>query len=255
MDISLVIPVSNDSKIDECLKSINKEVETIVVLNKPSKEVNRIIKKWKKKNKKFELKVIKLKNKNVSKARNMGARKTKYNKILFLDSDCTLEKNCLNEINKRLDNYEIVKGKVIIGKREQNILKDDFFTPNLGIRKNVFKKLNGFDEKIKIAEDYELSLRINNSRFSRTQTPKAIVYHPDIRKFFRGIKTFYKLGIGYSVIDRKNKNRNCLKRATSVLGLRKIISIESPKEKFRRFFVLPWRIIGYFYGRIKYKYV
>jgi glycosyltransferase involved in cell wall biosynthesis len=248
MKLSVVIPVSNDIKINQCLKSINERVEVIIVLNKPSKEVLDIIDKWQNSRNKFYLTILNTKSQGISLARNLGVERAKNEKILFIDADCILDKKCIEIMDKRLSDYDIVKGEFIVGNKPQTRPEDDYFTPNLGIRKNVFYKLGRFDENLSFAEDYDLSLRISKSKFSRMFEPKAIVYHPDLRKIMLSIRRFFKFGKNYYLIDQKNKNHECLKRSLTTWNYTFLFKRgEDMKNKLRSFLAFHSRLIGYIY--------
>ncbi|MFH1501368.1 MAG: glycosyltransferase [archaeon] len=251
MKLSVIIPVSRDIRINKCLSSISNNVEVIVVLNDPSEEVKGIVYKWKKK--KRLLKVFEIAEKNVSKARNFGVKKARYENVLFMDSDCVFDKKCLEIIDSRLKKYGIVHGVVMNGDKPRSRVEGDWFTPNLGIRKKVFSKLGGFDEGVRYTEDYDLSIRINESGFSKVFEPRAVVHHPKLRFWTEYARMWFTYGIGYSQIDRKYDNSFCLKRAVSIMGIRKLIKRESFRKKSARIFMGPVRLLGYAYERLKFK--
>ncbi len=255
MKLSIIIPVSTDLKIDGCLKSINKDVEVVVVLNRPSKEVENLIKKWRMRKKRFYLKIISTKNKGISLARNIGVEKAKNEKILFIDADCILDKRCIGIINKRLNKYDVVKGEFVVGNKPQTRPSEDYFTPNLGIWRDVFFKLGKFDENLTYAEDYDLSIRISKSKFSKIFEPEARIYHPDIRKILISIKRFFKFGENYYLIDQKNRNYQCLRRAITTWNYFHLFKKEeNVKNKIREFLAFHSRLIGYLYGALNFNF-
>lgn len=96
--ISIIIPAHNEENyIGNTLKSIKnqnfKDYEVIVVCNGCTDNTEKIAKK-------HTSKVYNLKEGHVSKARNYGAKKSKYNKLIFLDADIHLTEGTLEKISK-----------------------------------------------------------------------------------------------------------------------------------------------------------
>ncbi|MBP8591202.1 glycosyltransferase family 2 protein [Candidatus Shapirobacteria bacterium] len=126
MKISVVIPVYNEeAMISSCLDSLinqnyPKENYEIVVVNDGSTDSTlRVIKKEIKKAKKLgiELRCIDLeKNSGRIIARETGAKKAKFNNLLFIDSRCQADKNLLAEI-KKID-YQPIVGNALIDKNK-----------------------------------------------------------------------------------------------------------------------------------------
>ena len=90
--ISFIIPAYNEEKyIKNTLKKIPKKFEAIVVCNGCSDNTHKISKKYTKK-------VYNLNKKNVSLARNYGAKKAKNKILVFLDADTIINENLIKKI-------------------------------------------------------------------------------------------------------------------------------------------------------------
>ena len=117
-----------------------------------------------------------------SKARNKGAERATTPFILFMDADMMiLDTNLLQEcmdiiMNERLDllttKVRTTNGKYNYVFRTFDLIQGitRYITPFcLGgfmlIRKSTFNTLNGFDEEVKVAEDYLLSKQIKTNKF------------------------------------------------------------------------------------------
>ena len=165
--ISVIIPAYNEGRyIAKTLNSIKKQDfnhELIVVCNGCTDNTDKIAKK-------YTNRVFNLKEKNVSKARNYGAKKSKGEILVFLDADTCLSNNCLEIINESLNSSVVIgtcKGipdsKKLIYRILLGIKNSLYLTPwvngILFCKKDVFKKINGFNENIKIREYRDLIKR------------------------------------------------------------------------------------------------
>ena len=124
-----------------------------------------------------------------SQQRNMGIRAASGEFIVFLDSSCQPKVDWLNIL------YSFIKGQrhVIIasqiesmGRRSiyginktQEIIEVKESTANgLGMEKNIFDVIGGFDEKFSYGEDTDFSWRANDAGYKIFLNPKAIISHP-----------------------------------------------------------------------------
>lgn len=99
---SIIIPVYNVEKyIGKCLESVMnqtyKDYEVIVVNDGTKDNSMEIVKQ-------YPVKIIEQENQGLSAARNAGVKKATGEYLIFLDSDDSIEKNLLKEINKSLKN-------------------------------------------------------------------------------------------------------------------------------------------------------
>ena len=69
------------------------------------------------------------------------------------------------------------------------------------IKSKTFQKLGGFDEEIKIAEDYQFSKQIKPKKFGRINN---VVFTPPRRFENKGLVYMVKLFLG-SLFNHKNK--------------------------------------------------
>lgn len=155
--ISVIIPAYNEEGyIEKTLKSLQrqtfKEFETIVICDSCTDETEEIAKK-------YGCKTARIKARNVSKARNMGAELAKNQTFVFLDSDTTMSEDTLEKISK-LEGVGVCKAKPDNGKLKARLYMK---LKNLQLRywgctglifcdKEVFKKVGGFDENLKKGE-------------------------------------------------------------------------------------------------------
>jgi len=157
MDFSVIIPAHNEEKyIEKTLKSLPKSAEKIVICNGCTDITEKIAKKFSK--------VISISEPNVSKARNEGAKKATGNILIFLDADTVIKsENFLDEIKKTLNNSvvgttkSISNSKSLRAKLAMNFKNLFLWTGwSSGIifcKKEMFEKVNGFNESLTKKED------------------------------------------------------------------------------------------------------
>jgi glycosyltransferase involved in cell wall biosynthesis len=154
-----------------------------------------------------------------SKARNNGFKLVTTPYVLFMDADVFLldPKILLRSIIK-IDRYHLnlVTTKFRSDNGNYNYVYKTFdfiqliskwSTPFcLGgfmlVRSETFKEIGGFDEEIKVAEDYIFSKQIKPKKFGRI---KNIVYTPPRRFENKGVMYMLKLMI-FSFFNQKNKS-------------------------------------------------
>lgn len=153
-----------------------------------------------------------------AKARNNGFKVTKTPYVLFMDADVFLLdpkvlKRSLIKIMKY--NLDLVTAKFRSDNGNYNYVYKVFdliqglskwSTPFcLGgymlVRSETFKSIGGFDEEIKVAEDYMFSKQIKPKKFGRI---KNIVYTPPRRFENKGVMYMLKLMLS-SFFNHKNK--------------------------------------------------
>ena len=150
-------------------------------------------------------------------ARNNGAKLVNTPYILFLDADIHINnkdliKICLDKIIKK--NYDLItcKMKTLTGEHNWVYRVFDFFQWISSFSKpfalggfmlfktETFRKLNGFNEKDKIAEDYHLSSKINPRKF---KIVNLYVHTPNRRFSKKGV--YYMIKLAWrSWINRNN---------------------------------------------------
>jgi GT2 family glycosyltransferase len=122
---------------------------------------------------------------NRARARNAGARVTDAPLLAFLDADCVPDPGWLDALTACLAQHELVGGQTIVEggfdgawrlRQRQTIEQQGWSgAGNLGIRRELFDRLSGFDERfVHAAEDVDLCLRAGAIAYC----PEAIVRHP-----------------------------------------------------------------------------
>jgi glycosyltransferase involved in cell wall biosynthesis len=137
-------------------------------------KTKKVINKFKKS---LKIRIINSKKRNISFQRNLGLKNSRYEQVLFLDADTKFDdnflENSLSEIKTK--NLNIAGARLYPDSR--NILDQFFFLlfriystalhKHIGLNgcciftlKSLHNKVNGFDESIKVSEDYDYTKRL-----------------------------------------------------------------------------------------------
>lgn len=218
---SLVIPTfGRPDEVDEFLQSLTlqkyRNFEVIIADGTPKKSLEEVANKYKGK---VPFTFLYEEYLPVSDARNRGAEMANGEYLIFLDSDCIIPPDYLLKVDEALaiNNYDLFGGpdaadhnftpvqKAISysmtslfttggirgGKKHIGIFHPRGF--NMGMKKSVFEKVNGYDVNFKCAEDIDLSIRILQQGYKSGLITDAYVYHKrrtDFKKFFKQVFRF-----------------------------------------------------------------
>ena len=253
LELTLVICVADDIRIKNVLETVDEYCEVIVVLNGATEKVTEIVNSFYESDK-FELKVITIPERNLSKSRNYGIENAKYNKVVFYDSDCIIIPGSLRKFSELLEEYLLVDGKVFF-KRDTFSSKIISFTremgipgyalcPAIGINKKIKSKIGNyfFDNDIQWIEDSELNIRATKSKIKVGLIEEVTCVHDNLT-FKQDLKSAYRYGYGVKKAAKKNLHK---KRPTANWNL--IIPIMK-KNVISGFYYFLWNIIyciGYY---------
>jgi len=188
-DLAIIIPTLNEEKyIGKLLSSIldqSVQPKELVIVDAFSKDKTKeVVLSFK--SKLPQLKFFQIPKSTISRQRNYGARKTNSPNLLFLDADALLKipttlETYLSEVQEKNPDIAVCfnlplssywKNKVYFAITNSVI----FFTQktwpvspatNMYVKRTTFKKVNGFDENVRIGEDVQLIQKIikNKGKF------------------------------------------------------------------------------------------
>ena len=202
MKYSIIIPVFNSQEtIEQCLNSIKNfynenKMEVIVCDNQSNDNTAEIIKK-------FPFKIIQNdKKKSASSTRNLGAINSKYENLIFIDSDCVVPKNLIFILE---NTHNFTNAKCIAGNFSPKNIYDNFFSlyktsyahlklknkkKNISnaaimfIKKKYFLEVGKYDENLISMEDDEFSIRFQAFGYEILFNPMLQVDHHKKYTFF-----------------------------------------------------------------------
>lgn len=102
MKLTVAIICSNDHLIKKCIDSIPQKTPIITILNYPDDYVLKTVRNDKR------IQMYRCDERNLGKLRQLAVDKCKTPAICFVDSDCIVEKDTINIVEKELENYYAV---------------------------------------------------------------------------------------------------------------------------------------------------
>jgi len=216
--VSIVVTVKNEAKsIAELLDSLvvqEKPFEIIIVDANSSDGTQEIVKDYAKRYEQIKLFVH---EGSRGEGRNFGVNKAKGDIIAFTDGGCKADKNWLKELRKKFaESFDVVAGKTIDVGPFQNIIKRvemrykgyDVTYPscNLAYKRELFKKIGGFDTRFITAEDIDLNLRAVDADAKIGYNENAIIYRQTAENIISFIKQSFWYGYGRKQLSIKHKN-------------------------------------------------
>ena len=204
MRYSIIVPAYNTEKyIDKCLKSIfsntYKNFEVIIVNDGSTDKTEDIINKYIKKY--DNIIYIKQKNMGLSLARNNGVKKATGDYLLFIDSDDYVEKNLLENINKNIDDLDVLRYQL-------NIVFNDKIIPYEEKEFNVTDGIDAFEKIVKYKFIEMAALYVINRKYylDNNFMFEKDVYHEDYGLLPLVIATAKKVKsinyLGYNYVQR-----------------------------------------------------
>ena len=204
MKYSIIVPAYNTEKyIDKCLKSIfsntYKNFEVIIVNDGSTDKTEDIINKYIIKY--DNIIYIKQKNMGLSLARNNGVKKATGDYLLFIDSDDYVEKNLLENINKNIDDLDVLRYQL-------NMVFNDKIIPYEEKEFNVTDGIDAFEKIVKYKFIEMAALYVINRKYylDNNFMFEKDVYHEDYGLLPLVIATAKKVNsiiyLGYNYVQR-----------------------------------------------------
>jgi GT2 family glycosyltransferase len=204
MKFSVIISGHDDyvEKLRNCLESIEtcgeRGIEIILVLSGP------VLSSFKKIRREHDncRTIYSRKTLSPSKARNAGAKKANGDWLVFIDSDCIISKAYFSELRKSITAKappDCIVGKVLstdntllgrfeefehaqslrkyLYEREGRTFAKICVGANMAIKRNLFRHVGGFGEKLNSAEDRELGARLFLNGYDIEYLDKLTAHH------------------------------------------------------------------------------
>lgn len=210
MELSVVVCVSDDMRVVKTLNSITENCQVVVVLNGSTDEVRLAVKKF---YNKLDLKIIEIPERNLSKARNIGTIESKYDKVVYYDSDCVLVPGALVNFERLLEEYDLVDGcvkflsdtkqsKVVSAMRSMGVT-GMALCPAMGLNKRIIDKIGFyFDEEIQWIEDSELNRRAMKCNIPIGKIEEVTCIHDNLT-YRQDLRSARRYGTGAKIATKR----------------------------------------------------
>lgn len=218
--ISIIIPVYNSAAtIRACLDAISIQsyspdsYEIIVVDNGSKDDTVKIATD-------YPVTILSKPDGTISSVRNFGASNANGEILAFIDSDCVVGVDWLNEVVKAIKpsnvgaagsgyltpiNYTWVEKAWLLELEGSPFFTESLPGGNTAVKTNVFSEIGGFDEDLTTSEDWDLCARIVEAGYD-------IVYSPAIKNVHLGNSKSIKQLVakeywyGKNILDHAKKN-------------------------------------------------
>lgn len=194
MKISVIIPSTDAQKAKKTYRSIqlqaNAKADEIIIVGRNLDDLVRVLGES-----------VKIINNptwiNAATARNLGAKFAKGDALFFIDDDCIASTNWIELNIKALfgaQDIGAVLGRILGGSDryfarctdlsgfwvQQNATRryvNSGYAASLGIRRDLFNRLGGFDPTKDMVEDCDLYARICSAGYKVLYEPQVVIYH------------------------------------------------------------------------------
>ncbi|MDD5022726.1 MAG: glycosyltransferase [Candidatus ainarchaeum sp.] len=240
MKISILIASKDEEKyIEKCLDSLieqdfpKNEYEILVIDGKSKDRTREIVNEIIKKNKKSNIRLLHNEKIIPPAAWEVGLENARGEFILIFGSHSTAPKDFLKKnwetwekYNKKISDLAGVGGRYIIKEFENftqklgYVLLNSFFSGSSGhkriettretktivfgmYKKEIIKKIGGFDDDLKIGGDLEINLRLNKLRYKLITNPNIEFDYYPRSDFKKMLKQIWNYGIAKGLFLRK----------------------------------------------------
>ncbi len=200
--MAIVIPVADDIRLQDCLGSINEDVEVVISMNGSTEQIKEITRK-------SGRRYCELPDRNLGAALDEGIKTAKSERVLLMDSDCVFDPGTINLLFHGLDDHMLAKGRVLFertGYVSSLVAKTREYTtsaevsaykPPLAMRKSVADLMGGYfyDRDVHWVEDSEFDGRVRRFGIPINYLPEATIRHPPLT-FFTDLRSAFRYGIG-----------------------------------------------------------
>jgi glycosyltransferase involved in cell wall biosynthesis len=222
LDLAIIIPTLNEEHyIGQLLDSIVSQTvlpKEIVVVDANSQDKTILEIEKRQKQALSQLKYYQIPKYTISRQRNLGVKKTTAQNLLFLDADMVFYQTdslikFYEEIQKKKAGFAIPKILPISQKKRDLFLyslhngipklfkpfKPLATTQCLFVKRDLFNQVGGFDEEIKVAEDFEFISRLQKANGKFVILKKTVVYN-SVRRLDKDGRLKYVGLLGISLL-------------------------------------------------------
>jgi len=204
-NVSIIIPTYNEeANLAQCLESLDnlnyphERIEIIVVDNGSTDRTREIARN-------FNVKLYQAENKYIAGLRNLGVQQASGEIIAFVDADCIVAEDWLQQASNYFDNPHIAawgspalppfdlswvqKTWYLVRSKKHIIQEVDWLeSMNFFMRKKQFLEINGFNEALVTCEDVDISYRLQGKGKIISDMSIKVIHHGEaatVKEFFK----------------------------------------------------------------------
>ena len=202
LDLSVIIKCGADSRVFDCISSIDCDPEIIVSTTRSPSIERRL--------EEMGIPYCIAPPGNIGLTCNLGIAKSNHAKLIIMDSDATFAPGAIRLLYDALDKSLVAKpqivyqtddttlGNHIVAKSRDyiNRLGVRAFAPGLGLRRELEEQIGSFFHNgVRWAEDAELDYRLRCHQVPIRYVPEAVIYHSPVH-IKHDIRAAFRLGYG-----------------------------------------------------------
>ena len=228
--VSIIIPTKNEEKvIAKCLtalQNLNTPTDDYEVIIADNSSLDRTVKIAEQ----FNVRIVNIDSQrtNVSGSRNIGATHAKGDILAFVDADCVVSKDWLNNALVHFDHEDtcLAGYKYTIPENSSTVARSwDYIFENRGVKEVVawvpagnmfisrkcFDSVGGFDDNLVTGEDVDLCSRLKQKGYQILSDPNIQVTHLGTPQTYSGLfkkELWHGIGAVQTFINDLRKVRN-----------------------------------------------
>lgn len=263
MNLSIVTPVRDDPLLPRAIASVPLDVEHVVAMTRPTPPFRQLAESLLADRPKAKL--VETEKLGMAAGVNLGVTSAGREKIVMLDSDCTLTRETLRAYDRALERAAFVRGCTEVetgpgwarfsglGQASLNRTfaeKARLIGPSIAFLKTPFLELGGYDEHSGGSCDHEFVLRMEDRGLPTIYEPEAVIRHRSLT-FPIDCRAHLSYGRSMRYIDRKRGGRYglgiCLDRLRPATLWQKLVR-RGPSSVWRSMLLGCLMLTGYTRG-------